>query len=76
MALINCPECGNKVSDLAEICLNCSFPLNNRNVEVQNKEGFFLQSMNFGCQLVVYAIIGLILAIIATYLLSSCSTCL
>ena len=25
MALINCPECNNEVSDKAEICPNCGF---------------------------------------------------
>lgn len=27
MALINCPECNKKVSDRAEICVHCGFPL-------------------------------------------------
>ncbi len=28
MTLIICPECGKEVSDKAEICVNCGFPLN------------------------------------------------
>lgn len=27
MALINCPECNNSVSDRAKICIHCGFPL-------------------------------------------------
>lgn len=29
MALIKCPECGKEVSDKAEKCLNCSYPIKN-----------------------------------------------
>ncbi len=29
MALIFCPECGNKVSEFAATCLNCSYPISN-----------------------------------------------
>ena len=27
MALIRCPECGEKVSDSAQICIHCGYPL-------------------------------------------------
>ena len=27
MALITCPECGNKISDRAKICIHCGFPI-------------------------------------------------
>lgn len=27
MALITCPECGGKISDKAEICIHCGYPL-------------------------------------------------
>lgn len=26
MGLVNCPDCGNKVSDMAEICIHCGRP--------------------------------------------------
>ena len=32
MALINCPECNRQVSDKAESCPNCGYPLQNRSV--------------------------------------------
>lgn len=28
MALINCPECGQEVSDQAPVCIHCGYPLN------------------------------------------------
>jgi len=40
MALINCPECGKEISDRAEKCINCGFPLtpvatiNNQSFEI------------------------------------------
>lgn len=29
MALITCPECGKEVSDMAKMCPNCGYPINN-----------------------------------------------
>lgn len=29
MALIKCPECGKEMSDIAESCLNCGYPISN-----------------------------------------------
>lgn len=29
MALITCPECGKQISDKAEVCINCGYPLKN-----------------------------------------------
>ena len=30
MALITCPECGKEISDMAEACINCGYPIGNR----------------------------------------------
>ena len=69
MALINCPECGATVSDKAEKCPKCAFPLNsnvsttqdgNKEVITESKEGCFLQTLNMGCMIVA----GIILAAI------------
>ena len=69
MALINCPECGNEVSDKAEKCAKCAYPLNKTTpnspnnlkteIVVKPKEGCFLQTLNVGC-MIVAGIIGLI----------------
>lgn len=54
MALINCPECKTQVSDKADKCPNCAFPLKTE-VNVKS-EGCFLQSMNLGCTIIALII--------------------
>ncbi len=61
MALIKCPECGTDVSDLAEQCPHCAYPIKAKH-EVKEpvvvaKEGCFLQTLNTGCMIIV-GIIG------------------
>lgn len=34
MALIKCPECGKKVSDKANACIHCGYPLNEQKEDV------------------------------------------
>ena len=36
MAIINCPECGKEISDKAEKCIYCGFPINSENCIPQN----------------------------------------
>lgn len=36
MALIKCPECGNNISDQAEACIFCGFPLSKLHQETSN----------------------------------------
>ena len=37
MALITCPECGKEVSDMAKMCPNCGYPINDPTVpDVKN----------------------------------------
>lgn len=33
MALIKCPECGKEVSDQAEVCIHCGYPLTAKKAE-------------------------------------------
>lgn len=33
MSLINCPECGKKISDKAKVCPGCGYEIRNINVE-------------------------------------------
>lgn len=64
MALINCPDCGHQVSDIAPACPNCGRPIGKPEKQKKPKEGFFLQTMNVGCFIVfVILIIGVIGAV-------------
>ena len=38
MALIKCPECGKKVSDKANSCIHCGYPLEEYKKEIFDKE--------------------------------------
>ena len=65
MAIINCPECNNSVSDRADTCPNCAYPINkNSKTEKapENKEGCFLQTLNTGC-MIIFIIIAFIVVI-------------
>ena len=76
MALINCPECGTEVSNKAEKCPKCSYPINpiapavhgktevKTETIVKAKEGCFLQTLNIGCMIIAAIIILIILAIV------------
>ena len=80
MALINCPECGTEVSDKAEKCPKCHYPLhppplsftptNQKKTEVvvKAKEGCFLQTLNIGCMIVG----GFILLIVLVVFMKGC----
>lgn len=71
MALINCPECGTEVSEKADKCPKCAYPINqlevNSSKQPESREGCFLQTLNFGCMLIV----GLILFIVIVGIISS-----
>lgn len=38
MSLIKCPECGKEVSDKAEVCVNCGYPISKYIVEIKKSE--------------------------------------
>ena len=38
MALINCPECGQEVSNLAPTCIHCGYPLNEEQVDIVSQQ--------------------------------------
>jgi predicted amidophosphoribosyltransferase len=64
MAIINCPECGSTVSDKAEKCPKCSYPIQSN---TKPREGLFLQSLNFGCMFILVTVGAIILfSILAT----------
>ena len=66
MAIINCPECKTQVSNMAEKCPQCAYPINvankNNNITVEAKEGCFLQTLNTGC-MIIAIIIGFLFII-------------
>ena len=38
MALISCPECGQSVSDRAEMCIHCGYPLHQSSKDVEQEK--------------------------------------
>jgi len=50
MALINCPECSKEISDRAEACIHCGFPLKQheepKQVEFQESFRFKVTSIS------------------------------
>lgn len=53
MALITCPECGQQVSDKAEVCIHCGYPLSKiRNSKPQEKQKYDLILCNCGTNVV------------------------
>jgi len=65
MAIIKCPECNSNVSDKAESCPSCAFPINKKTIikkEPESKEGCFLQTLNTGC-MIIFIIIALLVIV-------------
>lgn len=69
MALIKCPECGEKISDKASACIHCGFPLNllNESSEAEIREkseelhltgekGYSLELLDYGSKKVQVAV--------------------
>ncbi len=65
MALIECPECKKKVSDTAEACPNCGYPINPQPKNNNFTElGKVHQSKVFGAVVLILGIAFIILSII------------
>ena len=45
MALINCPECGKEVSDKAEVCIHCGYPLHDETQSNKEDEPVYLNEV-------------------------------
>jgi predicted amidophosphoribosyltransferase len=45
MALIKCPECGKQISDKADVCIGCGYPIKKINTVKYCK--------NCGCELII-----------------------
>ena len=50
MALINCEECGNSISDKAKVCPHCGYPNKGKG------KGFAVTSLILGIIALVYAL--------------------
>lgn len=68
MALINCPECKKEISNKAESCPSCGFPINNKNkkIVVKQSQGIFLRTMNFGCFTVIIMFLLIVYSFVRT----------
>ncbi len=73
MALINCPECGKEISDQAESCPNCGYPIQtklNEALQPQPVEvtGVKLRKLDKKKKIILFSILGLLLiAIVASF---------
>ena len=38
MALINCPECNEKVSEYSNVCVHCGYPISEKKSKIDNKK--------------------------------------
>jgi len=79
MSLIKCPECGSEVSDFAQNCPKCAYPINqntnsnskndfNQKIVVKPQEGCFLQTLNFGCIVTVIFIVIFVILLLFSWL--------
>lgn len=68
MALINCPECSKSISDSANNCPNCGYPINPVQMPKPKGQGCFMQTLNAGCLIIVVIFVfALIIGGIATF---------
>lgn len=65
MALIQCPECGKSVSDLAPACPNCDVPVAGPSKTQQPAPGVTKREGMGGCAWIIVIALGIILAIVA-----------
>ena len=67
MALIDCPDCKREISDKAQNCPHCGFPINRnpqQQIVIKKNEGCFLQTLNIGCLLVLIFIALMVVSMI------------
>lgn len=48
MSLINCPECHKQISDKAQKCPDCGFPMNTPNIPINNDQTYNVILKNTG----------------------------
>lgn len=74
MALINCPECNNEISDKAVSCPKCAFPINEQDSNSKNDRGLTVSDgVKTGCGMffvLPMIIISLLIIVFALIFLS------
>ncbi len=71
MALIKCQECEANISNQAENCPHCGFPIKKKQIVVKKQEGCFMQTLNLGCLSVIVIFLLIILSYVASNFLTS-----
>lgn len=69
MAMIRCPECGKEVSNLAETCPNCGFPIAKEIISNDNTDEYDADKDSIiedWKDDIVYGILSILISIVAT----------
>lgn len=80
MALMNCPECGKQISDKAENCIHCGFPIHPSSIESNKPDAFNNDGMpdkqtksrtlHKNKLIILFAVFGAIIIFVSVYLLN------
>lgn len=63
MALIKCPECGKEISDAAESCPNCGYPIKGQQ-QIGDSDGLGKGQETKKLKTVLFIVVGIILVVI------------
>lgn len=69
MALIECPECGEEISEKAEACPNCGVPLSPPRESSADGENFLTRNRGCGD---IFIFGGLLLVVLLLFAVGSC----
>lgn len=68
MALIKCPECGKEISDAAESCPNCGYPIKGQQ-QIGDSDGLGKGQETKKLKTVLFIVVGIILVVIVFYMI-------
>lgn len=66
MALIKCPECGKEISDAAESCPNCGYPIKGQQ-QIGDSDGLGKGQETKKLKTVLFIVVGIILVVIVWF---------